>query len=107
MWGATSRSHCSLARRKTGRREINLHLEGYRFDWQFNVLRDDQVNAFCLPGGRVGVFTGLLRVWLQPRKRQWLKPNLEKPRERGSTRFFVGRVTRRQRRAWTAAREAP
>ena len=43
-------------------REINLHLQGYRFDWEFNVLRDKQVNAFCLPGGKVGVFTGLLQL---------------------------------------------
>jgi hypothetical protein len=32
-------------------REINLHEAGYRFDWEFHVLRDRQVNAFCLPGG--------------------------------------------------------
>jgi predicted Zn-dependent protease len=43
-------------------REINLHLKGYRFDWEFNVLRSNQANAFCLPGGKVAVFTGLLRV---------------------------------------------
>jgi predicted Zn-dependent protease len=43
-------------------REINLILEDYRFDWQFNVIRSRQVNAFCLPGGRVAVFTGLLRI---------------------------------------------
>jgi predicted Zn-dependent protease len=43
-------------------REINLNLKGYRFDWQFNVIRSKQVNAFCLPGGRVVVFTALLRI---------------------------------------------
>jgi predicted Zn-dependent protease len=43
-------------------REINLHLPGYRFNWEFNVLDDPQVNAFCLPGGKVGVYTGLLRL---------------------------------------------
>lgn len=43
-------------------REINLSLEDYRFDWQFNVIRSSQVNAFCLPGGRVAVFSGLLRI---------------------------------------------
>jgi hypothetical protein len=43
-------------------REINLNLKGYRFDWRFNVIRSRQVNAFCLPGGRVAVFTGLLRI---------------------------------------------
>jgi predicted Zn-dependent protease len=43
-------------------REINLHLKGYKFDWQFNVLRSREVNAFCLPGGRVCVYTGLLSI---------------------------------------------
>jgi predicted Zn-dependent protease len=32
------------------------------FEWEFNVIRDDQVNAFCLPGGKVAVYTGLLPV---------------------------------------------
>lgn len=32
------------------------------FDWQFNVIRSDQPNAFCLPGGYVAVYTGLLDV---------------------------------------------
>src|SRR5207253_6789036 len=43
-------------------REINLRVKGYTFAWEFNLLRDDQVNAFCLPGGKVAVFTGLLPV---------------------------------------------
>jgi predicted Zn-dependent protease len=50
------------AENKDLQREINLHLEGYRFDWEFHVLKDQQVNAFCLPGGKIGVFTGLLRL---------------------------------------------
>lgn len=44
------------------RREINLNIEGYRFDWEFNVINSSQVNAFCLPGGKVVVFTGLLTL---------------------------------------------
>jgi predicted Zn-dependent protease len=44
------------------RREINLHLEGYRFEWEFNVLQKDAINAFCMPGGKVAVFTRLLDV---------------------------------------------
>lgn len=30
------------------------------FDWQFVVLETETQNAFCLPGGRVAVYTGLL-----------------------------------------------
>jgi predicted Zn-dependent protease len=43
-------------------REVNYRLTGYRWDWTFNVLESRQVNAFCLPGGKVAVFTGLLPV---------------------------------------------
>jgi predicted Zn-dependent protease len=31
-----------------------------RFDWEFNLVEDQEVNAFCMPGGKVVVFTGLL-----------------------------------------------
>jgi metalloendopeptidase OMA1, mitochondrial len=43
-------------------REINLRVRGFRFNWEFSVLQDKQINAFCLPGGKVVVFTGLLPV---------------------------------------------
>jgi predicted Zn-dependent protease len=43
-------------------REINLDVRGYIFEWEYNVLEDNQVNAFCLPGGKIGVFTGLLNL---------------------------------------------
>jgi predicted Zn-dependent protease len=43
-------------------REINLHVADYRFEWEYSVLDDPQINAFCLPGGKICVFTGLLRV---------------------------------------------
>ena len=32
------------------------------FDWDVNVLQSDQVNAFCLPGGKMAVYTGLIPV---------------------------------------------
>jgi predicted Zn-dependent protease len=32
------------------------------FDWQFNVVDSPEVNAFCMPGGKVVVFTGLLPI---------------------------------------------
>ena len=43
-------------------REINLRLSGYRFDWEYNVIQTDQINAFCLPGGKIGVMTGLVEI---------------------------------------------
>jgi predicted Zn-dependent protease len=42
-------------------REINLR-QGYRFEWEVQVLDKGEVNAFCLPGGKIGVFLGILRL---------------------------------------------
>jgi predicted Zn-dependent protease len=43
-------------------REINLKVRGYRFEWEAHVIRERQANAFCLPAGKIFVFTGILRV---------------------------------------------
>jgi len=32
------------------------------FDWAVTVLQSDQANAFCLPGGKMAVYTGLVPV---------------------------------------------
>jgi predicted Zn-dependent protease len=32
------------------------------YQWEFKVIEDTQVNAFCLPGGKVAVYTGMLPV---------------------------------------------
>jgi Putative Zn-dependent protease, contains TPR repeats len=34
----------------------------YNFDWEFNLIQDDQINAWCMPGGKVAVYTGILPV---------------------------------------------
>ncbi|ERJ20508.1 peptidase M48 Ste24p [Salinisphaera shabanensis T35B1] len=31
-------------------------------EWEVTVFKDDQVNAFALPGGKIGVYSGLLDV---------------------------------------------
>jgi predicted Zn-dependent protease len=43
-------------------REINLKVQGYKFEWDVNVIEDKQINALCLPGGKIIVYTGILRV---------------------------------------------
>ncbi len=35
-------------------------LDGY--SWEFNLVESDQVNAWCMPGGKVVVYTGILPV---------------------------------------------
>ena len=32
------------------------------YEWEFKVLEDKQANAFCLPGGKVAVYTGILPI---------------------------------------------
>jgi predicted Zn-dependent protease len=34
------------------------------FTWEYNVVNDDAVNAWCMPGGKVVVYTGILPVTL-------------------------------------------
>ena len=31
------------------------------FAWEFNLVQDDQANAFCMPGGKIVVYTGILK----------------------------------------------
>ena len=35
---------------------------GKNYDWEFTLFDSKDVNAFCLPGGKVGVYTGLVPV---------------------------------------------
>ncbi|GAB2990823.1 M48 family metallopeptidase [Cyclobacterium sediminis] len=32
------------------------------FEWDFNLLESDQVNAWCMPGGKVAFYTGILPI---------------------------------------------
>ena len=32
------------------------------FQWEFNLIADPQQNAFCLPGGKVAIYEGILPV---------------------------------------------
>ncbi|MDQ3116532.1 MAG: M48 family metallopeptidase [Verrucomicrobiota bacterium] len=35
---------------------------GRGFDWRESLIRDNQVNAFCLPGGKIVVYSGILPI---------------------------------------------
>ena len=37
---------------------LAAELDGYK--WEFNLVNDKAVNAWCMPGGKVVVYTGLL-----------------------------------------------
>jgi len=36
------------------------YLKDYR--WEYKLVKDDQVNAWCMPGGKIVVYTGILPV---------------------------------------------
>ena len=39
---------------------LSKELEGYQ--WEFNLVDNKEVNAWCMPGGKVVVYTGLLPI---------------------------------------------
>lgn len=39
-----------------------MEAEVRNFAWEFNLVKDDQVNAFCMPGGKIVVYEGLLKL---------------------------------------------
>lgn len=32
------------------------------FAWEFNLVKDNQINAFCMPGGKIVVYEGLMKM---------------------------------------------
>lgn len=47
--------------RRVGDR-LKAVVEDPGFQWEFNLLNSSQVNAFCLPGGKVAVYSGILPI---------------------------------------------
>ena len=43
-------------------RQNGLSGEIKNFSWEFNLVKDDQVNAFCMPGGKIVVYEGLMKI---------------------------------------------
>lgn len=68
---STNKANCDMVKR-VGQRlatavETYLRNNGYaselqNFAWEFNLVQNTQVNAFCMPGGKIVVYEGLLPV---------------------------------------------
>lgn len=43
-------------------RQNGLSNQLSEFAWEFNLVKDDQVNAFCMPGGKIVVYEGLMKL---------------------------------------------
>ena len=39
------------------------YVENY-YDWDFHLVADNTVNAFCMPGGKIVMFSGILSIRL-------------------------------------------
>jgi metalloendopeptidase OMA1, mitochondrial len=56
----TSGREYELVRRTAQRLAQAVGDAGRGFDWQVSLIRSPQANAFCLPGGKIAVYTGIL-----------------------------------------------
>ena len=43
-------------------RENGLAQDVANFAWEFNLVQDKEINAFCMPGGKIVVYTGLMEL---------------------------------------------
>ncbi len=56
----TSGPEYELVRRVAERLASATGEAASQFEWQVALIRSEQINAFCLPGGKIAVFTGIL-----------------------------------------------
>lgn len=40
----------------------NGYADQYQFAWEFNLIQSNEINAWCMPGGKVAVYSGILPV---------------------------------------------
>jgi len=58
----TSGEQYDMVKRCAQRLEAATGDAGRDFDWKVSLVVSDQVNAFCLPGGKICVYTGIIPV---------------------------------------------
>ncbi|MFP4662905.1 MAG: M48 family metallopeptidase [Bacteroidales bacterium] len=67
----TSYNHQNVKQVKTAGKKISTSVETFlqdngmedrisQFDWEFNLIQNDIVNAWCMPGGKVVFYSGIL-----------------------------------------------
>lgn len=57
----------TIAQRIAAAAEVYLKATGQEADlqnysWEFNLVNDNQLNAFCMPGGKIVVYTGMVAL---------------------------------------------
>ena len=51
-----------LATAIEGYLKANGYGDQYSFHWEFNLIQSKEVNAWCMPGGKVAVYSGILPI---------------------------------------------
>ncbi len=51
-----------MVRRVAGQLASATGAAGAEYEWQVSLIDDEQINAFCLPGGKIVVYTGILPI---------------------------------------------
>ncbi|ASU33310.1 M48 family metallopeptidase [Mucilaginibacter xinganensis] len=49
-----------LAAAIEGYLKANGFSDQYNFKWEFNLIKSNEVNAWCMPGGKVAVYSGIM-----------------------------------------------
>lgn len=42
--------------------KTNGYASQYNFNWEFNLIKSKEINAWCMPGGKVAVYSGILPI---------------------------------------------
>ncbi len=58
-----NQTHIEAVERVGGRLAAAVDPDYPGFDWEFRVFASEQVNAFCLPGGKIGVYDGIFEFF--------------------------------------------
>lgn len=58
----TSGPELEMVKRVASRLATATGQAGQGFDWKVSLIRDEKVNAFCLPGGKIVVYSGIIPV---------------------------------------------
>ena len=54
-------THLNQVLQRVGQRIVEVS-DMPKLDWEFRLIESDEKNAFALPGGKVAVYTGMLRI---------------------------------------------
>lgn len=41
---------------------VGLESEIQNFAWEFNLVKSDEINAWCMPGGKIVVYEGIMKI---------------------------------------------